>query len=523
MNDVADGIPKVPIATELETCPICAHAKLRKAARGKNSSRRATACCQGLSIDVGFMVQSSSTDCSRVRRLMGLNGETCYVLIECHKSQQVFGGTFRSKAPPIDYLNKWLLQRGLDDSVKDKYVRFDPGGDLGGCTEIVDLFENAGYKVEVTAPDSSHMNGPVERPHQTIADAIRTMLAGADLEPKFWPYAFHHFLRLYNVTLHRGNDKTPYEICSGQRPNLRHLRTFGCRVYAIPNRPRRDAKAVSDSRVGIFLGYSKTMKKILYYDIDTETVKESQHVRFDEGMNDLDVKPPNARLLDGLRNQDPDVMKIDIPLPALDVSTRAFLGVETVTVQLDLSDDAPFGFEFDKCSRLQRAHVSRVLRRGTGTKHRSLKTFKAAFHGAYVVSIDDSPVFTLGDIAKVVTRLRRSRNPPDTIEIVLAPERKSDYDDRPGPLHLRLADLRRVCALQSVAGEGKDFADAISAYAADMCPYEMTAAIRRLQTAGMTDEERKLNKFTRRNLQKLSNWDDWDECHDAQLDAHHES
>jgi hypothetical protein len=112
---------------------------------------------------------------------MGLNGETCYVLIEDHHSQQLWGGTFRSKAPPVDYLNKWLLQYGLDDSVKDRYVRLDPSGDLGGCTAIVDLFESAGYTVEVTAPDSSHMNGPVERPHQAIGDAMRAMLGGADL------------------------------------------------------------------------------------------------------------------------------------------------------------------------------------------------------------------------------------------------------------------------------------------------------------------------------------------------------
>lgn len=68
---------------------------------------------------------------------------------------------------------------GLDDSVKDLYVYVDPGGDLGGCTAIVDLFESAGHKVEVTAPDSSHMNGPVvERPHQNVA-----MLCGANLRP----------------------------------------------------------------------------------------------------------------------------------------------------------------------------------------------------------------------------------------------------------------------------------------------------------------------------------------------------
>ena len=35
----------------------------------------------------------------------------------------------------------------------------------------------------------------------------------------------------------------------------------------------------------------------------------------------------------------------------------------------------------------------------------------------------------------------------------------------------------------------------------------------------MTAKERQRKKFTRRNLQQLSNWDLWDACFDKQLDA----
>jgi hypothetical protein len=40
------------------------------------------------------------------------------------------------------------------------------------------------------------------------------------------------------------------------------------------------------------------------------------------------------------------------------------------------------------------------------------------------------------------------------VELVLAPEWKTDRDGCPGPLHLQLADLCHDCALQSIAGEG---------------------------------------------------------------------
>ncbi len=140
-----------------------------------------------------FFVQSSS-DLNHIHQLQGLNGETCYCLIACHYSGMLFGKSFCSKAPPVDFLNCWLARYALPSDIPDKYVCMDQGGELGHCPEIIALFESAGYAIELTAPDSSHQNGPGERPHHTIGDAIQTMLAGAGLEPCFWPYAFLSFL-----------------------------------------------------------------------------------------------------------------------------------------------------------------------------------------------------------------------------------------------------------------------------------------------------------------------------------------
>lgn len=47
---------------------------------------------------------------------------------------------------------------------KDKYNRFDCGGDLGECKEVLDLFESVGYDIQHTALGHLNQNGPVERP-----------------------------------------------------------------------------------------------------------------------------------------------------------------------------------------------------------------------------------------------------------------------------------------------------------------------------------------------------------------------
>ncbi|KAI2501679.1 Retrotransposon gag protein [Fragilaria crotonensis] len=195
MHRFVKGMPQFQIPTELEGCPICLAAKLRKAPKGIETTMRATTCNQGLSIDFGFMVQKSR-DSVRHNTLVGLNGETCYVLLTDHFSGRIFGRAFATKAPPIDWINSWLASNS--PQCPDKYVRMDGGGELGKCRDIHRTFANFGYAVELTGPDSSHQNGPGERPHQTIGDALRTMLSGANLQPNFWPYAFYHYIRLYN-------------------------------------------------------------------------------------------------------------------------------------------------------------------------------------------------------------------------------------------------------------------------------------------------------------------------------------
>jgi hypothetical protein len=58
----------------------------------------------------------------------------------------------------------------------------------GGHSKIItSLFKIIGFKIESTAPDSSHQNRPSEGPHWTIAVTIQTMLASIALPKNFGP------------------------------------------------------------------------------------------------------------------------------------------------------------------------------------------------------------------------------------------------------------------------------------------------------------------------------------------------
>jgi hypothetical protein len=136
----------------------------------------------------------SSKESERVRRLSGLHGETCYVLLRDHFSNTLHGAALRSKAPPIEWLIKWLATKGARPTVDSQYVRKDLGGELGRCQEVPDLFNQAGYAVVPMASYSSHQNEPIRMglpsvPIETL-NSIRAILSSAALASRIWPYAF---------------------------------------------------------------------------------------------------------------------------------------------------------------------------------------------------------------------------------------------------------------------------------------------------------------------------------------------
>ena len=152
---------------------------------------------------------------------------------------------------------------------------------------------------------------PRERAHCAVANSIRAMLLGANLDIKFWPYATHHYLRFKNVLPSRDQVTSPSKLATNNFDDFSGFRTFGCRVWIRPP-GRRSAKFRMNSRKGIFLGFlPNTTSNILWYDAETNRVKIAKHARFDEGVYDLPFhsSPPNVQHLTRLPQGEPVPME----------------------------------------------------------------------------------------------------------------------------------------------------------------------------------------------------------------------
>ena len=172
-----------------------------------------------------------------------------------------------------------------------KAIRADRGGEFMS-EEFRSYLGEHGIKQESTAAYSPQQNGVAERLNRTLGEAARSMMIHAGLSNAYWAEAVSTATYLKNriVTSALKNGITPYQMWFNQKPNLKHLRTFGCTVYAlIPAGDRRklDKKATKLK----FIGYTETKENYKVWD----EVKQRCYIRHDLVFNEEDFGKENEK------------------------------------------------------------------------------------------------------------------------------------------------------------------------------------------------------------------------------------
>ena len=137
--------------------------------------------------------------------------------------------------------------------------------------------------------------------NRTIQETARSMLHAAGLSDAFWGEAVATAVILRNrspTVAVKG--MTPYVCFYGKRPDVSHLKVFGCDAYMhIPNELTK--KWNSRTKKCIFIGYSLFRKGYRLFDPRTKKLYESRDVLFVENefggrieSHTNDAKEPDA-------------------------------------------------------------------------------------------------------------------------------------------------------------------------------------------------------------------------------------
>jgi len=125
------------------------------------------------------------------------------------------------------------------------------------------FLQKEGIKHQSTVPYSPQQNGLAERSNRTVVEKARCLLIDANLSKEFWAEACSTAVYLINRSPAKSLQyKTPHEMWSKEKPDLKHLRIFGCKALAhIPKELRQ--KWDEKSKDCLFLGYLEHSKGYL--------------------------------------------------------------------------------------------------------------------------------------------------------------------------------------------------------------------------------------------------------------------
>ncbi|KRX59296.1 Retrovirus-related Pol polyprotein from transposon TNT 1-94 [Trichinella sp. T9] len=108
-------------------------------------------------------------------------------------------------------------------------------------------------------PYAPQQNGVAERKNRALVEMVKCMLTYAKLPERFWGEAVCTAAYLQNQLPSRSISKTPFELWTGIKPNVEHIRIFGSKAYSyIPKQKRR--KWDNKAREGVIVGYGGSTK-----------------------------------------------------------------------------------------------------------------------------------------------------------------------------------------------------------------------------------------------------------------------
>jgi transposase InsO family protein len=251
-----------------EDCDPCNKAKMPRKPFPNQSETRATRPLERIYSDIAGPIETSIEGYKYVINF--IDDYSRYIWVYLMKSKSEALKMFLEFKADSSNPN-WQLYRFRTDNGKEYLAK-----------DFMEYLRELEVKKENTIPYSPEQNAPAERPWRSLFEMSRAELKTAGLPSKFWAKALKAAAYIKNRTLTSAipEQKTPYELLYGKKPDVSHMKTFGCKVYVRKNIVH--GKLDDRSEEGVFMGYAEHAKGYVIYMLERDKFEAHRNVKFIE-------------------------------------------------------------------------------------------------------------------------------------------------------------------------------------------------------------------------------------------------
>ena len=174
------------------------------------------------------------------------NGHTYFITFIDNYSRYGYLYLIHEKAQALEVFKIFKAEVENKLGKKIKAVKSDRGGEYYGRYDgsgeqrpgpFAKYLSKCGIIPQYTMPGTPSQNGVAERRNRTLKDMVRSMISHSSLPNSLWGEALKTAVYILNSVPSKAVNKTPYELWTGKKPNIRHLHVWGCPAEARPYRP----------------------------------------------------------------------------------------------------------------------------------------------------------------------------------------------------------------------------------------------------------------------------------------------
>lgn len=202
-------------------------------------------------------------DLNGPHKTVGFMGEKYFLVLidDYSKAGKVY--TIKEKNEVYDCIVTYINQLENLTGKRTKRLRCDNGREFLN-KDIYNFVKEKGIYIEPCPPYVHELNGTAERYNRSVMDVARCLLTDAKIHDRFWPEVVKTAVYLKNRTLaNTMEEKTPYEIMLGEKPDISNLRLYGSRVFVRVPEVRRRSKWDRKADLGVLVGYENVGYRVL--------------------------------------------------------------------------------------------------------------------------------------------------------------------------------------------------------------------------------------------------------------------